>query len=332
MIRVVIVDDQKVITQGLKVLLESEPDIQIAATGSNGQEAIQLVTDLQPDVLLIDQNMPVMMGTEAVRIICDRFPSLAVLLLSGSDQDDCITEALQAGAKGYLLKSTSAEDLASSIRSVFRGYSQMGPGLLEKLLAKVNQSNNSPTRLKTPETGIKAKLLEILNTPSQFNIETLANLLHSVNETDTATDLMNQLEIQLQRNPHHVSAFYLAGQLVQQLQQNAPLAMNYFRSALNNAQAQDFPLSAGLNICQAAWKVNPGETFRWLNAILDTWSLEHSPQPFFDTMLQVFDPTTEPYRLLKVSWEIRNLKDLCEQTNTLKSKLTDLRTNITVVA
>jgi DNA-binding NarL/FixJ family response regulator len=185
MIRVVIVDDQKVITQGLKVLLESEPDIEIVATGCNGQEAIQLVSDHQPDVLLIDQNMPVMMGIEAVRIICDRLPNLAVLLLSGSDQDDCITEALQAGAKGYLLKTTSAEDLASSIRSVHRGYSQMGPGLLEKLLAKVNPVYtpiNSPTLIEQSQTVSNAQLFQVLSIPQQFDGETLTSLLNSVKD------------------------------------------------------------------------------------------------------------------------------------------------------
>jgi DNA-binding NarL/FixJ family response regulator len=335
MIRVVIVDDQKVITQGLKVLLEAEPDMEIVATGCNGKEAIQLATDLQPDVLLIDQNMPVMMGIEAVKIICDRLPKIAVLLLSGSDQDDCITDALQAGAKGYLLKTTSAEDLASSIRSVHRGYSQMGPGLLEKLLAKVNPvypAMSTPTVSKPPQTVLNTKLIQILNTPSQFDVPTLTGLLHSVNETDSATGLMTQLETELQCNPNHVSASYIAGQLIHKLQYDPPVAMKYLRVSFENAQMQNFPLSVCLHICHAAWGINSEETFRWLNRLLGEWSPDQSSRTFFDPLVQVFNPSTEPYRLLKASWEIRQLKELCDQTNTLKSKLKYLRTSPTVVA
>ncbi|MGB8698946.1 MAG: response regulator transcription factor, partial [Thermosynechococcaceae cyanobacterium] len=175
MIRVVIVDDQKVVTQGLKALLESEPDIQIVGLGSNGQEAIALVTDLQPDLLLIDQYMPVMDGITATQTICQKFPKVAVLLLSGSDQEDRITEALRAGAKGYLLKSTSAEDLANSIRSVHRGYSQMGPGLLEKILSKVNTSASAagppPLTALSQQNPLETELLQILNSPSSFDLE-----------------------------------------------------------------------------------------------------------------------------------------------------------------
>ncbi len=335
MIRVVIVDDQKVITQGLKVLLESEPDIEIVATGCNGQEAIELATAHQPDVLLIDQNMPVMMGTEAVKIICDRNPSLAVLLLSGSDQDDCITEALQAGAKGYLLKTTSAEDLASSIRSVNRGYSQMGPGLLEKLLAKVNPGyapTSSSTLIEQTQTVSKAQLFQILSIPQQFDVETLSSLLNSVTVKDDGTDLMTRLEVELQRNPSHVSASYLAGQLIHKLKFNSPLAMEYLRMAFKNAQTQNFPLSVSFVICKAAWEINSDVTFRWLNKLLMEWPLNESPRAFFDTLRNVFGPSLEPYRLLMVSWEIRSLKDLCDQTNTLKSKLSSLQTSVKAVA
>lgn len=325
MIRVVIVDDQKVVTQGLKVLLDSEPDIQIVGTGANGQEAIDLVTDLLPDVLLIDQYMPIMDGVQATQAIANRFPQVAILLLSGSDQDNHIAEALQAGAKGYLLKSTSAEDLANSIRTVDRGYSQMGPGLLEKLLAAMKPSTVSTT---LPETGTQEQLsldlAQILSLPSQFDVFQMTRLLTATAEVSTAAVLMTQLEQRLQQQPNHVSALYLSGQLICKFQQRSRHAMSCFRLAFTHAQNQSFPLFVPLQICHAAWAVNAIETLTWLTEILSTWPAGQPHRILFESLAQVFGLEAEPYRRLKAIWQIEHLNFLCGQVNALKSKLSAL--------
>jgi DNA-binding NarL/FixJ family response regulator len=327
MIRVVIVDDQKVITQGLKALLESEPDIQIVGTGANGQEAIELVTTLEPDVLLIDQYMPVMSGVEATQLIANRFPNVAVLLLSGSDQDDHIAEALQAGAKGYLLKTTSSEDLANSIRSVDRGYSQMGPGLLEKLLAKITpaapalSTPNPEALISMVPTSLNFDLAKMLSSPAQFDMVQLTQLLDATLEGSVAATLMSQMERQLQQTPSHVSALYLSGELICKFQQRNQRAINYFRLALTHAQSQFFPLSVQFYICRAAWAVNSTETLGWLASILSAWPTDQPYRILFENMTQVFGEGTDPYRQLKALWEIDRLKLLCEQVNALKSKL-----------
>jgi DNA-binding NarL/FixJ family response regulator len=324
MIRVVIVDDQKVVTQGLKVLLESEPDIEIVGTGSNGQEAVELVAKFLPDVLLIDQYMPVMDGVQATQAITRQYPQVAVLLLSGSDQDHHIAEALKAGAKGYLLKSTSSEDLANSIRSVDRGISQVGPGLLEKLLANINSSQGSasPTLLKhTEQTPLASDLSRILDLPSQFDVEIMTRLLEAANEASVAASLMAQLEQQLQQQPTHVSALYLSGQLICKFQQRDRRAMNYFRLAFTNAQSQHFSLTTPLQICRAAWPVNAEETLNWLTGILKSWPTDRPNHILFETMIQVFGSAAEPYRWLKAIWEMEHLSLLCEQANALKSKI-----------
>jgi DNA-binding NarL/FixJ family response regulator len=327
MIRVVIVDDQKVVTQGLKALLESEPDIQIVGTGANGQEAISIVANLLPDVLLIDHYMPVMNGVEATQTITEQFPDVAVLLLSGSDQDDHIADALQAGAKGYLLKSTSSEDLANSIRSVDRGYSQMGPGLLEKLLAKINSpaalSNAAPPN-STPENSLSADLSQILSTPAHFNVLQMNRLLTEIRDVSVAAALMTQLERQLQQQPSHVSALYLSGQFICKFQQRNQRAMNYFRLAFTHAHNQSFALSVLLQICRGAWTVDSTETLSWLIDTLKNWPKDKPSHVFFETVSQVFDPGTDPYRQLKAIWEIQHLALLCEQVNALKSKLSTL--------
>ncbi len=137
MIRVLLVDDQNLIRQGLKALLELEPDLQVVGEGENGQSAIALVETLQPDVVLMDIRMPVMDGVAATREICQQFPATKVLVLTTFDDEQYVAEALRYGAMGYLLKDTPSEELAAAIRSVHKGYTQLGPGLVEKIIAKV---------------------------------------------------------------------------------------------------------------------------------------------------------------------------------------------------
>jgi DNA-binding NarL/FixJ family response regulator len=139
MIRLLLVDDQSLICQGLKAMLSLEPDLEVIGTADNGEMAIEQVALLAPDVVLMDLRMPVMDGREATRLISERFPQVKVLVLSTFDDDRYITDSIRAGAKGYLLKDMPSEDLAQAIRVVYRGYTQMGTGLLEKLMA-----NNPP--------------------------------------------------------------------------------------------------------------------------------------------------------------------------------------------
>jgi DNA-binding NarL/FixJ family response regulator len=135
MISLLLVDDQTLIRQGLKAMLTLEPDLQVVGTADNGKTAIEQVAALQPDVVLMDLRMPVMDGREATRLIAQQFPDIKVLVLSTFDDDQYIAQSIRSGAKGYLLKDMPSEELAQAIRSVHRGYTQLGPGLLEKLMA-----------------------------------------------------------------------------------------------------------------------------------------------------------------------------------------------------
>lgn len=141
MIRLLLVDDQSLVCQGLAAMLSMEEDLEILGTASNGQTAIDLVAKQQPDVVLIDVRMPFMDGREATRIIVQQFPKVKVLVLSTFDDDQYITDAIQAGAKGYLLKDMPCEELTQAIRLVHSGYTQLGPGLMEKLLQGISQPN-----------------------------------------------------------------------------------------------------------------------------------------------------------------------------------------------
>ena len=138
MIRILLVDDQKMIREALKVLLEPEIDFQIVGTADNGISAINQVEKLRPDIVLMNMEMPGLDGGSATKTIVKTFPDTKILILSSSDNDEYITKALAVGAKGYLLKDTTAQDIARAIRSVSKGYTQIAPGLLEKLLVQTD--------------------------------------------------------------------------------------------------------------------------------------------------------------------------------------------------
>ncbi|NES82584.1 MAG: response regulator transcription factor, partial [Moorea sp. SIO2B7] len=134
MIRILLVDDQTLICEVLKIRLEAESDFQVVGQAKNGHIAIEQVEALHPDIVLIDIEMPGIDGLSATQIIRDRFPETEVIILSMHNDKTYLDKALQAGAKGYLIKDCHVEELASAIRSVNNGYSQFAPGLLEKMI------------------------------------------------------------------------------------------------------------------------------------------------------------------------------------------------------
>jgi DNA-binding NarL/FixJ family response regulator len=134
-IRLLVVDDQTLISQGLKTMLELESELCVVGIADNGEIAVQQVAALQPDLVLMDVRMPVMDGRAATRAICRQFPAVKVLVLSTFDDDEYISDSIRAGAKGYLLKDMPSDELVQAIRLAHRGYTQMAPGLMEKLMA-----------------------------------------------------------------------------------------------------------------------------------------------------------------------------------------------------
>jgi|GEM_PF-919476 len=132
-IRVLIVDDQKMIREGLKALIDTENDIEIVGVAEDGEHALGQVESLSPEVVLMDMEMPGMNGMDATRIICQKFPDVKVLVLSTFDTQEYVANSLNSGAMGYLLKGTPAKELTDAIRSIHRGYAQIGPGIYRNL-------------------------------------------------------------------------------------------------------------------------------------------------------------------------------------------------------
>ena len=170
-IRLLLVDDQLIIRQGLRSLLEAKPDLEVVGEAENGKAAIAQVETLQPDVVLMDVRMPVMDGVAATRVICQQFSKTKVLVLTTFDDDEYVSQAMRLGARGYLLKDTHSDDLAAAIRAVHKGYTQMGPGLLEKAILLGRRCANAPpppstppqpTRLPPELAGLTAREREVL--------------------------------------------------------------------------------------------------------------------------------------------------------------------------
>ena len=134
MIRVLLVDDQSLVREGLKSLLEAQEDLAIIAEAENGQEAVESVKKDPPDVVLMDVRMPIMDGVVATQTILASHPEVKILILTTFDDEAFVGDAVRAGAKGYLLKDTPSTELAEAIRMVQKGYTQLGPGILEKAM------------------------------------------------------------------------------------------------------------------------------------------------------------------------------------------------------
>jgi hemolysin D len=152
-IRILLVDDQRMIREGLKALLITQPDLEVVGTADDGEAAIEQVEALKPDVVLMDMEMPGMDGVSATKVICSKFPGTKILVLSTFDNDEYITQSIAAGAMGYILKGTPAKDLTEAVRSIHRGYAQIGPGAFQKILPLVSKAESEKIKARSPITN-----------------------------------------------------------------------------------------------------------------------------------------------------------------------------------
>ncbi|MEH2282046.1 MAG: response regulator transcription factor [Nostoc sp.] len=137
MIQILLVDDQHLIRQGLKSMLESNDQMQVIGEAENGQRALEQIALLQPDIVLMDIRMPVMDGVATTKAIAQQYPDIKVLVLTTFDDDEYVFQAMRLGAKGYLLKDTEPDELMLAILSVYKGQTLLGPGLFQKALTPI---------------------------------------------------------------------------------------------------------------------------------------------------------------------------------------------------
>ena len=167
-IRVLIVDDQALFREGLKTLLSVQPDFEIAGEAENGQEALHMVLQHKPHVVLMDLRMPVMDGVTATRRLKESHPDSRVLVLTTFDDDEDVFEGLRAGAVGYLLKDVSSEKLFEAVRAAARGDYFLQPSITTKVVAEFSRlssiKSQEPDSLVEPLSSRELEVLKLVAT------------------------------------------------------------------------------------------------------------------------------------------------------------------------
>ena len=165
MIEVLIADDQITVQEIIKGYIEADPGLELVGCANNGKEAIELIELHHPHIVLMDIEMPIMDGLEATQIISEKYINTNVLIISVHNEDTYLNTALQVGAKGYLKKNTPEKELINAIYSAYKGYFQLGPGLLEQYLYKTTQSQSNSQDIEQLKSVIlqQSKLLDNLN-------------------------------------------------------------------------------------------------------------------------------------------------------------------------
>jgi DNA-binding NarL/FixJ family response regulator len=162
-IRVLLADDQALFREGLHTLLSVQPDLDVVGEAANGEEAVRLATELRPDVVLMDLQMPVLDGVAATRQLRAACPACHVIVLTTFDDDETVFEGLRAGAAGYLLKDTPSARLAEAIRAAARGESFLEPSVAAKVVAEFARLSTVGAAASAPSAPAPSPLAEPLS-------------------------------------------------------------------------------------------------------------------------------------------------------------------------
>jgi DNA-binding NarL/FixJ family response regulator len=197
-ISVLLADDHTVVRQGLRVLLEVEADIQVVGEAETGRQAVQMVKKLKPDVIVLDVAMPVLNGLEATRQIAREAHSTKVLILSSYSDDEYVQQLIEAGAIGYLVKQTAANDLLKAIREAVKGNAYFSPSISRRLLDQCREAfeKGSPVRKSGPHlTSRENEVLQLI-AEGQANKQIAAELNISIKTVEKhRQQVMNKLNI-----------------------------------------------------------------------------------------------------------------------------------------
>ena len=181
-IRVLLADDQSLIREGLRLVLELQPDIRVVGEASNGRELLAMMAHTPADVVLMDVQMPFMDGIEATRAIRNAYPQVKVIILTTFEKDEYIFDGIRAGAIGYLLKDTTSDKLAQAIRSAVQGESVLQPSVARKVLTEF-------TRLSDKEAQPAAANARLIEPLSTRQLDVLAHLAKGKSNREIAAAL-----------------------------------------------------------------------------------------------------------------------------------------------
>lgn len=161
-IRVLITDDHAIVREGIKLILETVPGIEVVGEAGTGEEAIEIAARTTPDVVLMDLRMPGMDGLTAIQVLRHRQPEIAVVILTTFNEDDLMLKGLQAGARGYLLKDIDRETLIRTIESAARGDTLLQPDILARALTRANASSTPLSAVEGGAAGLTEREMAVL--------------------------------------------------------------------------------------------------------------------------------------------------------------------------
>ncbi len=161
-IRVVVADDHVLYRRGLQLVMEQEDGVEIVGEADNGRDAVERVVALAPDVVLMDIRMPKLSGIDACRAIKDKVPATRIVMLTFSEEESDLFDAIKAGADGYLLKDVPAEEVADALRAVHGGQSLIPPSMASRLLAEFAEMSRSQHDAKVTAPQLTSRELEVL--------------------------------------------------------------------------------------------------------------------------------------------------------------------------
>jgi DNA-binding NarL/FixJ family response regulator len=161
-IRVLLADDHTLFREGVVALLNSVPDIEVVQSADDGEKAIQLALELQPDIILMDLQMPVLNGIEATRKIIQSSPHIGIIIVTMFEDDDSVFAAMRAGARGYILKGADQEEMLRAIHAVSRGEALFGPSIASRLMNFLSDSSQEVNSTFPELTTREHEILDLI--------------------------------------------------------------------------------------------------------------------------------------------------------------------------
>ncbi len=190
-IRILIVDDHGIVRKGLRFLISNTPDMEVVGEAVNGLEAVEKSQALQPDIILMDLQMPQMTGIEAIRVIKQADAAKKILVLTSFADDQNVFPAIKGGASGYILKDAQPNELLDAIRAIYQGKPSLHPVIAEKLMRELAQPANPPAAMRTTLTRRELEVLRLI-AQGHSNHEIALNLV--VSERTVTSHIENILE------------------------------------------------------------------------------------------------------------------------------------------